>query len=229
VTRRERYGDRAAHIYGGVIDPTLHSLRSTVTHICREEGPTLVLDIACATGAQCHRLAQAGIRATGVDSSESMIAAARRRGNTSADFILASALDLPFPDASFGGVVLSLALHEHPEEERAGMLREAVRVLEPDGFLLVADFERPTHAPFHIPWAIVRLIEAAAGPEHRAGFADFVRQGSLAGLLVRHGLTCSRTARAVFGTIGIAVVRRPTEPSRGPGPIDPTASNVLDL
>jgi ubiquinone/menaquinone biosynthesis C-methylase UbiE len=207
VTRRERYGDRAARIYGGVIDPTLRSLRSTVTRICREEGATLVLDIACATGAQCRHLAQAGIRATGVDSSESMITAARRRGDTSADFILASALDLPFPDASLGGVVLSLALHEHPEEERAGMLREAMRVLLPDGFLLVADFERPTHVAFHIPWAIVRLIETTAGPEHRAGFRDFLQRGSLEQLLSRYGLTPSRTTRAVFGTVCIAVVR----------------------
>ncbi|MDD4903264.1 MAG: class I SAM-dependent methyltransferase [Candidatus Bipolaricaulis sp.] len=208
---RERYGRRAARIYAGAIDPALHSLRSAVTRICREEGATPILDIACATGAQCRRLAQAGIRVTGVDLSESMLAAARRRSTAGMEFIHASALDLPFRDASFGGVLLSLALHEHAEEERERMLREALRVLRPGGFLLVADFSRPAHTGLHIPWAVIRLIEATAGPEHRTGFRDFVQRGSLEGFLSRHGLAPSRTARAVLGAVVIAVVRRPTE------------------
>ncbi|MDD5264070.1 MAG: class I SAM-dependent methyltransferase [Candidatus Bipolaricaulis sp.] len=229
MAERERYGSRAAGIYGALIDPVLRSLRPRIVRICREEGVASALDIACATGAQCRRLARMGIQVTGVDLSEAMIAAARRRGGPGAEYIRASAFDLPFPDASFDAAILSLALHEHPENERASMLGQALRVLRPGGVLVVADYACPNRTALHLPWAIVRLVETCAGPEHRAGFADFVHRGSLAGLLVRHGLSCSRTARAVFGTIGISVIRRPTESSRGPGPIDPTASNVLDL
>jgi ubiquinone/menaquinone biosynthesis C-methylase UbiE len=209
MAEHERYGRRAARIYGALIDPILDSLRSAVTRACCEEGVTHLLDVACATGAQCRRLARAGILTTGVDLSEAMILAARRRGGTGTEYILGSALDLPFPAASFDAVILSLALHEHPEDERAVMLREALRVLRPRGVLLVVDFARPAHTGLHVPWAVVRLVENTSGPEHRAGFRDFVRRGSLDDLLARHGLTPSRTARAVFGTVRIAVVRSP--------------------
>jgi SAM-dependent methyltransferase len=207
MAERERYGRRAAGVYGALIDPVLQSLRSRVVRICQEEGAARVLDVACATGAQCRRLARAGIRVTGVDLSEAMIAAARRRGGPGTEYILGSAFDLPFPDASFDAAILSLALHEHPENERTSMLGQALRVLQPGGVLVIVDYACPSRTALHLPWAVVRLVENSAGPEHRAGFADFVRRGSLAGLLARHGLTSSRMVQAVFGTVSIAVVR----------------------
>jgi len=207
MAERERYGRRAALIYGTLIDAALRPLRKAITQACRAEGAADVLDIACATGAQCRHLARAGIHATGVDLSGPMVASARRRGGADTDYLLGSALDLPIPAASYDAVLLSLALHEHPEDERAVMLREALRVLRPRGVLLVADFARPARTRLHAPWAIVRLIERSAGPEHHTGFCDFVQHGSLEGLLARRGLTPSRVTRAVFGTVSIAVVR----------------------
>jgi SAM-dependent methyltransferase len=87
------------------------------------------------------------------------------------------------------------------------MLGQALRVLRPGGVLVIVDYACPSRTALHLPWAVVRLVENSAGPEHRAGFADFVRRGSLAGLLARHGLTSSRMVQAVFGTVSIAVVR----------------------
>jgi ubiquinone/menaquinone biosynthesis C-methylase UbiE len=206
--KRVPYDTFAVRVYRVLLDPLIRPLRSKIVRLCRELGVGEVLDIASATGVQCRMLAEAGMCATGVDLSEAMIAAARKSDGRNARYIIASAYSLPFADASFDACLLSLALHEHSEEEREIMLDEALRVLRPDGHLVVADYSKPPHTILHIPWYVIRFIEGIAGAAHRAGFHDFMRRGGLAGLLERHALTSVRQARSHLGTIGIAVVRR---------------------
>ncbi len=203
---KTRYGSLAVRFYRALIDPLLWPLRPKIVRICRELGAREVLDIASATGAQCRALGRAGIRATGVDLAEAMIAAAERRGGRKTDYALASAYELPFPDGSFDASLLILALHEHTEDERSLMVREALRVLRPNGALLVADFSEPRRSTFHVSWQVIRWIEHTAGDEHSAGFRDFVARGGLDGFLERRGLAVLQRARSHFGTIGIAVI-----------------------
>jgi ubiquinone/menaquinone biosynthesis C-methylase UbiE len=205
---KTRYGSLAVGFYRVLIDPLLWPLRPKVVRICRELEVGDVLDIATATGAQCRALDRAGTHVTGLDLSESMIAAAKRRGGKNADYVLGSAFELPFPDGSFDASLLLLALHEHTEAERSIMMSEAFRVIRPRGALIVADFTRPERSRFHLPWQVIRFIERTAGPEHNAGFNDFVTRGCLDGLLDRHGFTAVRRIRSHFGTIEIAVARR---------------------
>jgi len=138
---KTRYGSPAARVYGALIDPLLQPLRPKIVRICRELGAQDVLDIATATGAQCRALGRADIRSTGLDLSEAMIAAARRRGGANTEYVLGSAYDLPFADRSFDAALLLLALHEHTEPERAVMVHEALRVVRPDGALILAEFD----------------------------------------------------------------------------------------
>ncbi|HUT87624.1 MAG TPA: class I SAM-dependent methyltransferase, partial [Candidatus Heimdallarchaeota archaeon] len=158
------------------------------------------------TGAQCRLLARAGMAATGVDLSEAMIVAARRHGGRNVRYLHGSAFHLPFAKGSFDASLLLLALHEHNEEERGLMLVEALRVVRPDGYLLIADYTVPNYPSFHIPWQTIRLIEGLAGAEHRAGFRDFVARGGLAGLLTRHELAPAHKSHSHSGAIGIAVI-----------------------
>jgi SAM-dependent methyltransferase len=205
---KTRYGSLAVHVYRALIDPLLRSLRPKIVRICRELGARDVLDIATATGAQCRALGRAGMHATGLDLAEAMIAAAQRRGGANTQYVRGSAYELPFSNGSFDASLLLLALHEHPEDERLRMVREALRVLRTDGTLILADYTKPMRPRLHIPWQLIRLIESAAGPEHSAGFRDFVARGGLEGLTGRHGLALVSEASSHFGTIGIAVSRR---------------------
>ncbi len=219
MTWKTRYGSLAVGLYRALIDPLLWPLRPKIVRICRELGAREVLDIASATGAQCRALGRAGIRATGIDLAEAMIAAAKRRAGRNTDYVLGSAYDLPFPGGSFDATLLILALHEHTEEERSLMVREAHRVLRPGGTLLVADFNEPRRPTLHVPWQVIRWIEHTAGDEHNAGFHDYVARGCLDGLIERHSLTVLRRIRSHFGTIGIVVVEAagftpPREPLR---------------
>ena len=203
-----QYGPLAVRAYRALIDPLLGPLRRRIVRICRGSGVRDVLDIASATGAQCRSLGRAGLRATGLDLSEAMIAAARRRGGANTQYVHGSALELPFPSASFDASLLLLALHEHPEDTRWLMVREALRVIRPDGVLVVADYTKPAHPTLHVPWQLIRLIESAAGAEHSAWFRDFVARGCLDGLIERHGLAVVSRTPSHLDAIGIAIVKQ---------------------
>lgn len=205
---KTRYGSLAVRIYRSLIDPLLFPIRPKIVRLCRDLGVREILDIATATGAQCRALGRAGIAATGLDLSEEMISAAQSIGGRDTRYVHGSAYELPFEDGSFDASLLLLALHEHTEGERRVMLGEAIRVLQPAGWLIVADYTKPRHSALHLPWQMIRLIEEAAGPEHRSGFKDFIRRGGLDGLLERHGLEFRHRARSHFGAVGVAAASR---------------------
>jgi ubiquinone/menaquinone biosynthesis C-methylase UbiE len=208
MARKARYGALAVRVYRALFDPVLRTLRAKIVRICREFDVRDVLDIATATGAQCRVLGRAGIHATGLDLAEAMVASARRRGGLNTEYVLGSAYELPFPDGSFDASLLVLAMHEHSEDERAIMLREALRVLRPGGAFVLAEYTEPPHPRAHIPWQMIRLIESVAGGEHSSGFRDFVARGGLDGVIARHDLEVLSKTASHFGAIGIAVVRR---------------------
>ena len=204
---KTRYGNGAVLNYRVLIDPMIHPLRPKIVEICRDLGVRDVLDIASGTGTQCRMLGRIGMQATGVDLAEAMIDASRRRGGRNTDYVLGSACKLPFSDDSFDACLFLLALHEHPESERSVMIEEALRVLRPDGHLVIADFVQPARSQLHFPWHVIRFIEHTAGEEHHAGFLDYVGRGCLNGLLRRHDLTARHKEPSHFGTIGIAIAR----------------------
>jgi ubiquinone/menaquinone biosynthesis C-methylase UbiE len=204
--RTPRYGTLSSTIYRWLIDPLLAPLRPKTVRLCLEHGLDSVLDIGTATGAQCRALDAAGIHAIGLDLSEAMISAAKSRPSGNIEYVVGSAYDLPFADASISTVLLSLALHEHSEKERSLMLSEAVRVLEPGGHLILTEYSRPNRPCCHIPWLIIQLIEHLAGGDHRAGFHQFMKTDGLRGLLKRHGFQASEVTYSHFHTLAIAII-----------------------
>ena len=207
--RTERYGKLSSNIYRWLIDPLLARLRPKIANLCTKHNVTHLLDVGTATGAQCRTLHAAGIRAVGLDLSEAMVAAAKRWSPDGIEFVVGSAYELPFTDASFHAVLLSLALHEHSEEERTRMLAEALRVVEPEGHLVIAEYSEPARTWLHIPWLVIRGIENIAGSEHRAGFHQFMASDGVEGLLQRHSLLPSEIVHSHFHTLAIAMIPKP--------------------
>lgn len=102
-------------------DPTeLRALERAISALL----PTKVLDVGCGTGFLTRHLKG---EVVGLDQSEAMLKIARERV-TGATFVRGDALDLPFPDESFGRVFTSnlYGLFLLPERER--FVREARRV-----------------------------------------------------------------------------------------------------
>ncbi|MEA2739470.1 MAG: hypothetical protein QOH05_2777 [Acetobacteraceae bacterium] len=100
-----------------------------------------LLDIGTGTGRVLELLAPRVKQALGVDASKAMLALARARlsgpGLAHCAVRLADMYRLPLADCSFDTVVLQMVLHH--AEDPAGAVREAIRVLNPGGTLLVID------------------------------------------------------------------------------------------
>lgn len=89
-----------------------------------------ILDVGCGDGHFGSLLLPGGVDA-GIDPSPESIAEAARRG-VYRDLRVASACELPFPDASFSSVVSNCVLEHVPDLGSA--LDEIARVLKPGGF-----------------------------------------------------------------------------------------------
>jgi len=86
-----------------------------------------LLDVGCGTGYFTRRFAQdARLRVTGLDPDREWLAYARAHGGPDETYLAGDALDLPFPDASFDGVVSVTALCFIQDQRRA--LQQIVRV-----------------------------------------------------------------------------------------------------
>ena len=93
------------------------------------------LEIGCGEGRVARDLAGRGHRVTGIDSSPTLLEAARQL-QPDADFQLADAARLPFEDAMFDLVVAFNSLMD--VDDMPGAVREAARALTPTGRLCVS-------------------------------------------------------------------------------------------
>jgi ubiquinone/menaquinone biosynthesis C-methylase UbiE len=94
------------------------------------------LDIGCGEGYNTRLLARRGAKMTAVDIAENFVANARHAETDEPlgiEYRVASAVDLPFAEASFDFATGFMSFMDIPELDRA--LAEAYRVLRPHGFL----------------------------------------------------------------------------------------------
>jgi demethylmenaquinone methyltransferase/2-methoxy-6-polyprenyl-1,4-benzoquinol methylase len=133
----QRY-DVANHLLSAGLD---FFWRRRAAEIVRQWQPRRILDLATGSGdlalAIAKRLPRSEI--TGVDFSPEMLALARRKGLTKT--VVADALNLPFPEASFDVVTVAFGLRNMADWNAA--LTEMRRVLSLGGHLLVLEFSLP--------------------------------------------------------------------------------------
>ena len=104
--------------------------------------PKGIVDLATGTGDLALALQKKlpGAEVTGVDVVPEMLELSHRKGVCRT--ILADAMNLPFPDASYDCVTIAFGLRNM--EDWAGALGEMSRVLRRGGHLLVLEFSLPT-------------------------------------------------------------------------------------
>jgi 2-polyprenyl-3-methyl-5-hydroxy-6-metoxy-1,4-benzoquinol methylase len=95
-----------------------------------------ILDAGCGTGTNSRWLARRGFQVTGVDLSQFAL---DKAGESAPDvaFRQASLTDLPFADGSFDAILCHGVIMHIPDFEKA--LDELVRVLRPDGYLVLSE------------------------------------------------------------------------------------------
>jgi len=109
----------------------------------------VVGDLGCGTGQLTEVLARFVRRVIAVDGSRAMMSAARRRLNGAGNVEVRQGRlqALPIDDAALDAAVSCLVLHHVPDP--AAVLREAARVLRPDGRLLIVDMVRHDRREYH--------------------------------------------------------------------------------
>jgi len=135
------------------------------------------VDVGCGHGLAVAELVGLGYNAVGIDSSETMIQAARRRF-PSCSFTRAGATALPFPDGSLRWYRAErMYLHIH---DPLPALREARRVLAPGGKVILIDNDLDTTAVSAASGGLTRTIIGALTDSLPAGRAGTLLAGQLA-------------------------------------------------
>lgn len=102
-----------------------------------------VLDIGAGTGNLSVRCAGKGASVVGVDPSAGMLEQARGKAVGGLDISFVRASDpfvrLPFADGSFDAAVSTYAFHHVPNDRKPRSVREMLRVLRPDGIMVIGD------------------------------------------------------------------------------------------
>lgn len=143
---------------------------------------TAVLDIGCGVGGPARMIALRGAKVTGLDLTPAFVEAATRLSQMAGmgdvvSFKVGSATDLPFADATFDVATLLHVGMNIPD--KAGLFRDAHRVLRPGGVFAVYDVMRtgPGDLSFPVPWAESVDVSALETPDvyrkaaAEAGFA----------------------------------------------------------
>jgi ubiquinone/menaquinone biosynthesis C-methylase UbiE len=114
-----------------------------------------ILDIGCANGKVSIPLALHGYSVTGVDVNTEVLSMAKSFSKSQNCpqiplFVKGNATTLPFPDASFDVAVMQAFLTTVvSKEDRGRIIREACRVLKPEGHLYIADFGQTWHSKLY--------------------------------------------------------------------------------
>jgi cyclopropane fatty-acyl-phospholipid synthase-like methyltransferase len=173
-----------------------------------------VLDLGCGTGTLAVRLAREHPRLEihAADPDPKALARAARKARDAGvtlRFARAFADDLPYPDAHFDRVLSSFVFHHLAEPEKCASLREARRVLRPDGSLHLLDFGPATDGRRGL---LARLLH------HGERLRDNL-EGRIPELMQEAGFRDARQLahrRSLFGTLAYyrASSRAPSWPPR---------------
>ena len=117
-----------------------------------------LLEIGCGLGTDLFQFARGGAIVTGVDLTPRSVELAKRRFSlhgVPANFFVADAENLPFPDNSFDVVYSFGVLHHTPNTAKA--IQEACRVLRPGGRIILMLYHRQSlHVWLGVPYHWLR-------------------------------------------------------------------------
>jgi SAM-dependent methyltransferase len=176
--RWQQVGANAAEVYERQLVPAMFApWAPTLIDLAGVQPGERVLDLACGTGA-VTRLAAARVggagRVVGLDVNAAMLGVARALPvipGALIEWLEASALEIPLPDAAFDVVLCQQGLQQFPD--RAAALGELRRVLAPGGRLAASVWSRIEGSPgmAALVSALERHVGIEAANNRRAPFA----------------------------------------------------------
>jgi SAM-dependent methyltransferase len=158
--------------------PFARAMVGVFAELVRGTGNRRVADVGCGPGHLTALLHDQGLDAFGLDLSPAMVDHARR-AHPALRFDEAWMEALPIEDGALGGVLARYSMIHTPPEELPALLAEQVRVLAPEGLLLVSFFGTDGPEPIRFDhkvapaysWPVDQLAELLTG----AGLVPFAR------------------------------------------------------
>jgi ubiquinone/menaquinone biosynthesis C-methylase UbiE len=132
-------GHAAADAYDVFTPESNIRLITTCMRLARARPGARIADLGCGSGVFTDLLRSLGYNAVGLDISPKLIALGRAK-YPDLEFLEGDVEQLPFPDASVDGVLLSGLLHHLPDPARCA--GEVFRVLKPGGCFVAFDPNR---------------------------------------------------------------------------------------
>ncbi len=158
--------------------PSSRAMIGTFAELVRATGNQRAADVGCGPGHLTAMLHELGLDAFGLDLAPGMVDHARQ-AHPALRFQEARMESLPIDDAALGGVLAHYSMIHTPPGELPGLLTEQVRVLAPNGLLLVSFFGTDGQEPVRFDhkvapaysWPVDRLAELLGD----AGLDPFAR------------------------------------------------------
>lgn len=155
--RQQKLWDSSAERYDRMVAPLERRFMAASRRWVGERAVGEVLEVAVGTGLNLSHYSS-DITLTGLDISGPMLDMARSKAKASGrevTWVEGDAQDLPFDDSTFDSVVSTFAMCGFADYEKA--LAEIVRVVRPNGRILLADHVVSTHPLLH---GFQRAVEA---------------------------------------------------------------------
>ena len=169
---------RFAWLYDFILHAAIHKVRKKIAEIIDQKKPASIIDICCGTGNQLKYLHKKGYRnITGVDISISMLKQAEK-SSIKGKCENQDAAALNFNKNTFDAGIIGFALHEKPINTAKEIIEEAKRVLQPNGLLIILDYNQERKASWYIQ-AIIHIVERFAGKEHYKNYKQYQKAGGL--------------------------------------------------
>lgn len=158
-----------------------------------------VLDIGCGGGLLAEPLARLGAKVTGIDTTASAIAAAKKHaaaGGLSIDYRL-SAIERFKPAGKFDVVIASEVL-EHVSDA-ATFLGHAARLVKPKGVMVITTFNRTLRSLALGIITVEHILRLAPVGTH--SWKKFLKPSEVAGILATNGLETHDVTGAVYNPL----------------------------
>jgi ubiquinone/menaquinone biosynthesis C-methylase UbiE len=196
--------------YDSIFECILGGLRRVAARAVPPRDGLSVLDIGCGTGSQLAIYAESSGRVCGIDLSEPMLGIARSKLGESAVLAKGNALNLPYAAGTFDLVMSSLFFHQLQPEQRTAVLCEALRVLGPDGQIMLIDFHvKDRHTIIgKLTYAFISIIEFFAGREHFNNSRDFLANGGIPTLAEAIGFRVKKAFVVGNGNLGVYLLTK---------------------
>lgn len=198
-----------ARWYDPLFESVLGGLRAMTARVVPPKKGMKVLDVGCGTGAQLAIYQQGGCEVCGIDLSPPMLKVAKSKLGEKAALTNSDAIRIPYPNDTFDLVLSSLFLHQINAPLRSAVLEETIRLLKPDGQILLVDFHPEAARPIkgRLTYYFISTIEFFAGWEHFRNSRDFLSRGGIPKLAMDQRLKIHKTFVVGNGNLGVYLMR----------------------